>query len=124
MAKGKVDSMRLEDYAFGRIRIDGETYEHDVILDRGKVRKRKKGPSKGFRADYGHTPLSAEEDIPWKCGRLVIGTGAAGSLPVMEQVGKEARRRRVNLVMVPTPDAIGLLNESTADTNAVLHLTC
>jgi hypothetical protein len=124
MAMGKVDSMRLEDFAFGRIRIDGETYEHDVILDRGTVRKRKKGPSKGFRSDYGHTPLSTEEDIPWKCGRLVIGTCAAGSLPVMVQVEKEARRRKVDLVMVPTADAIALLNESTADTNAVLHLTC
>jgi hypothetical protein len=116
--------MRFEGYSFGSIRIDGVTYEHDVIVDRGAIRKRKKGPSKGFRDVYGHTPLSAAEDIPWRCRRLVIGTGAAGALPVMDEVEAEARRRGVELTMAPTADAIELLNAGMEDTNAVLHLTC
>jgi len=45
--------------------------------------KRKKEPSKKFR-EAGHTPLSVEEEIPWKCRRLVIGTGA-GALPIMKE---------------------------------------
>ena len=49
--------MRFEDFTFGSIRIDGVTYEHDVVIDRGQVRKRKKKPSKKFRAEFGHTPL-------------------------------------------------------------------
>ncbi len=48
------------------IRIDGVTYEHDVVIDCGEVRKRKKKPSRKFRGAYGHTPLSLEEKIPWK----------------------------------------------------------
>jgi hypothetical protein len=28
-----------------------------VVIDGGKVRKRKKGPSKQFREKFGHTPL-------------------------------------------------------------------
>lgn len=116
--------MRFEDYSFGRIQIDGEVYEHDVVIDTGGIRKRKKGPSKGFRSDYGHTPLSAKEDIPWRCDRLVIGTGADGALPVMEDVQQEARRRDVELVIVPTSEAIRLLSESTKDTSAILHVTC
>jgi hypothetical protein len=118
------DGMRFEDYSFGQIRIDSKTYEHDVFVDRGKIRKRKKGPSKEFRADYGHTPLSAKEDLPWKCERLVIGTGAYGSLPVMDEVHEEARRWKVALVTVPTAEAVKQLDESTDDTNAVLHVTC
>jgi hypothetical protein len=66
---------RFEAFSFGSIRIDGVTYEHDVLIDRGEVRKRKKKRSKKFREAFGHTPLSAEEKIPWKCSRLVIGTG-------------------------------------------------
>jgi hypothetical protein len=58
------------------------TYEHDVVIDCGEIRKRKKKPSKEFRDAFGHTPLSIEEEIPWKCQRLVIGTGT-GALPVM-----------------------------------------
>jgi hypothetical protein len=60
--------MRFEKSSFGSIRIDG-TYEHDVVIDRGKVHKRKKKPSRKFRDAYGHTPLSIEEKIPWKCQR-------------------------------------------------------
>jgi hypothetical protein len=62
--------MRVEKFSFGSIRIDGVTYEHDVVIDRGEVRKPKE-----FRDAFGHTPLSVEEGIPWKCQRLVIGTG-------------------------------------------------
>ena len=34
--------MRFEEHSFGSIRIDGVTYSHDLIIDRGKIRKRKK----------------------------------------------------------------------------------
>ena len=52
--------------AFGILEIDGVRYEHDVVVDEGRVTKRKKGPSKPLRGQYGHTPLSAREAIPWK----------------------------------------------------------
>lgn len=117
-------SMRFSDYAFGSVRVDGVTYDRDLIIDRGKIRKRKKGASRKFRGVYGHTPLSVAEDIPWGCRRLVIGTGADGALPVMREVREEARRRDVDLVILPTAQAIGVLTETPEDTNAILHLTC
>jgi hypothetical protein len=67
--------MHFEECSFGSIRIDRVTYDHDVGIDRGEVRKRKKKPSRKFRQAYGHTPMSLEEEIPWTCKRLVIGTG-------------------------------------------------
>ncbi len=45
--------MRFEPFPFGLIRIDGLTYEHDVVVDRGEVRKRKKNQR---RRDPGHSP--------------------------------------------------------------------
>jgi len=116
--------MRFTGYSFGSIRVDGVTYDHDLIIDRGKIRKRKKAASRKFRGAYGHTPLSIDEDIPWRCRRLVVGTGADGALPVMRQVQDEARRSRVELVVLPTAAAIDALAKATADTNAILHLTC
>jgi hypothetical protein len=59
-----------------------------------------------------------------RCRRLVVGTGADGALPVMQQVRDEACRRKVDLVILPTAQAIGALGEATQDTNAILHLTC
>jgi hypothetical protein len=116
--------MRFEGFSFGSIHIDGESYDYDVVIDRGEVRKRKKKASKKFREEFGHTPLSVEEPIPWKCKRLVVGTGANGALPVMKEVPLEAERRRVELLVLPTEKAIEFLNEHPQDTNAVLHITC
>jgi hypothetical protein len=116
--------MRFGRFAFGSIEVDGEVYEHDLVVDRGRVRKRRKGPSKPFRRRYGHTPLSLDEDIPWDCKRLVVGSGAGGALPVMEDVAEEAKRRGVKLVVLPTSEAIEELGRARKDTNAILHVTC
>lgn len=115
--------MRFEDFSFGSIRIDGVTYDHDVVIDRGRIRKRKKKASKKFREAFGHTPLSVEEEIPWQCRRLVVGTGT-GALPVMKEVEREAKRRKVELLILPTLRAIEVLKNDAGDTNAILHVTC
>ena len=115
--------MSFEKFSFGSIRIDGVTFERDVVIDRGQVRKRKKKPSKRYRAAYGHTPLSVEEKIPWECRRLVIGTGT-GALPVMDEVKQEAARRKVKLVILPTAQAIKEMRKQPEKTNAILHVTC
>jgi len=116
--------MHCEGFSFGAIRIDGVTYEHDVVIDRGEVSKRKKKSSKKFRDEFGHTPLSVEENIPWKCRRLLVGTGANGALPVMDEVKREAERRKIELLILPTRKAIETLNQEPEDTNAILHITC
>jgi len=115
--------LHFEAFAFGSLRIDGVTYQHDVVIDHGQVRKRKKKPSKAFREDFGHTPLSVAEDIPWTCRRLVIGTGTR-ALPVMDEVKHEARRRRVKLIILPTAEAIARLKKHPEQANAILHVMC
>ena len=116
--------MRFGRFVFGSIEVDGTTYGHDLVIDRGDVRKRKKGPSKALRSRYGHTPLSVDEDIPWNCRRLVIGSGATGALPIVDDVADEAARRGVELIVLPTSEAIRELGRAEADTNAILHVTC
>jgi hypothetical protein len=117
--------MKAHLVAFGSIEIDGRRHEHDVVIDRGDVRKRIKKPSKPHRAIYGHTPLSADEDIPWSGSQLIIGTGAYGSLPIMPELRQEADRRGVKLVATPTADACRLIASlDRRDVNAILHVTC
>lgn len=116
--------MDFKKFQFGSIVIDDVTYSHDVVIDRGKVLKRDKKPSKRFRDQFGHTPVSIEEKLPWKCKRLVIGTGRYGSLPVMDEVKREASRRKIDLMTVPTDEPIEILGRNRKETNAVLHVTC
>ena len=65
--------MRFEAFSFGLICINGTTYGYDVVIDRGRIRKRKKKPSKKFRDQFGHTPLSIGGgdtlEVPAACDR-------------------------------------------------------
>ncbi len=116
--------MRFGKFKFGSIQVDGVTYEYDVVIDRGSIRKRKKKPSKPFSGSFGHTPLSAAEKIPWECRRLVVGTGKRGALPVMQDVEREAQARQVQLLVLPTAEAIEEMAKGDKETNAILHVTC
>jgi hypothetical protein len=49
--------------------------------------------------------------------------GAYGRLPVMKEVKREAERRHIELVIVPTREAIRLIEKESA-ANAILHVTC
>lgn len=119
--------MNVRLIGFGSLEIDGERYDKDVIIDRGQVRRRSKKLSKPHKERYGHTPLSVFEEIPWgPVGTtLVVGTGAHGMLPIMPEVSREARRRGVDLVAVPTQEACRLLSAmADEDARAILHVTC
>lgn len=110
---------------FGSVEIDGTRYDHDVVIDRGTIRKRHKGASRPFRGRFGHTPLTLAEEIPWGGRQLIIGTGADGALPIVPDVVAEAVRRGVELVALPTDRACDLLETlDRRDVRAILHVTC
>ena len=117
--------MKARLLGFGDLEVDGKRYEADVVIDRGQIRRRNKKPSKPYRDRFGHTPLSAEESIPWGGSRLVVGTGADGLLPIMAEVYDEAAQRNVEIVALPTEAACCLIADvEPGDVNAVLHVTC
>jgi hypothetical protein len=117
--------MKIEDFSFGSIRIGGVTYHDDVVIDGEVVRNRDKKPSRKFRSEYGHTPISLEEDIPWDCRCLIIGTGIEGKMPLRPEIANQAERRQIELVVLPTALAIEKLQQAPQqETNAILHITC
>ena len=75
--------------------------------------------------EFGHTPLSADESIPWGGSRLIVGTGVDGRLPIMDEVFEAAARHHVAIVALPTDEACRLIADLDPDeVNAVLHVTC
>jgi hypothetical protein len=42
----------------------------------------------------------------------------------MDEVKREAKRRKIELLIVPTARAIELLQQEHEATNAILHVTC
>ena len=65
-----VPGMDVEYPGFGRIVVTGTEYDHDVVVEAGRVRARDKRPSHSLKVRYGHTPLSAAEEIPATASRL------------------------------------------------------
>ena len=117
--------MKARLVSFGQIDIEGVHYDYDVVIEKGQVRKRQKKPSKAYRDRYGHTPLSAGEDIPWRGRTLFVGTGAHGSLPIMPEVFEQAEKMGVKVVAKPTVEVCKLVRElRPKDVNAILHVTC
>jgi len=53
----------------------------------------------------------------------VVGTGNS-AFPVMEEVKAEAQRRKIELLILPTAEAIEELKRRPEGTNAILHSTC
>ena len=95
--------VRFKAFSFGSICIDGTTYEYDVVIDRGRIRKRKKKPSKKFRDKFGHTPALDRGgdtlEVPAACDRYGHwglaghGRGEARSASPQNQIGHTADNR-------------------------------
>lgn len=117
--------MKARFVRFGEVELDGHRYRRDVVIEGGRVSRRHKRASREFRDRFGHTPLTLEEAIPWRCRRLIVGTGAEGRLPIMDDVREQARKMGVDLIAVPTEEACRLLSRpDSGDTAAILHVTC
>jgi len=43
---------------------------------------------------------------------------------VMEELKREAKGRKIELLILPTVRAIEILERDSTETNAVLHVTC
>lgn len=114
--------MEISRLSFGSVVIDGHEFHQDVIIDRGKVALRDSTPSRIYREEFGHTPLSLSEAIPWDCKTLIIGNGMSSAMPVTEEVLQKAREKGVQIVLLSTPEAAKRLNDP--QTNLILHLTC
>ena len=112
----------VEDYSFGRVVIDGETYARDVIIlpDRVHANWRRATGHKLCADDIGEVVAASPEVV-------VIGTGAAGLMKVLgdardalEAVGAEVIVNRTG----PACEAYNRLREEGRAVVAALHLTC
>ena len=62
---GQTSDLPPQAFSFGSIRINGTTYEYDVVIDRGHVSKRNKKPSKKFRSKW-------EPELPRLAGSCAL----------------------------------------------------
>jgi len=111
----------IDSYKFGSIVIDGRRFTADVKIVDGEV-------VPGWWRKEGHS--ICQEDIAdilvAKPEVLIIGTGAYGGLRVPERFNKLLRSEGIELIAVPTAEAVDAYNElaATKKVAAGFHLTC
>lgn len=114
--------MKIEDYQFGNIRIDGDTYDSDVIVGPDRVRDhwwRKEG----HRLDIE----DLDEVIAARPQVVVLGTGYYGRMKVPETTRRFLEEQGIQVREAETGQAVKLFNElqqQYARVVAALHLTC
>jgi hypothetical protein len=113
--------MKITDYSFGRITIDGQTYRSDIIIYPDHVSPswwRKEGHL--LQIEDLSDAVSANPDV------LVIGTGSFGVMKVPETTLDYLRRKNIETYIEKTGRAVRLYNEISEKRSsvAVLHLTC
>jgi hypothetical protein len=111
---------------FGSITVDGETFDHDIVIRlSGKVKKRKKKLSK---QQYGtsHTVSLAEAEHIYDDGakQVIVGTGQHGALKLSEEAKGFFKDHGCKVRAQPTPDAVAAWNEAEGKTVAMFHVTC
>lgn len=117
---------RIEGTGFGEITIDGETFDHDVLIRlSGKVKKRKKKLSKAL---YGTSHIlsqaEAEHIFEKGCRKLIIGNGQEGQLRLSEEAASYFKERGVAVVLLRTPLAIEEFNRTEGEKIGLFHVTC
>src|SRR5262245_44260256 len=117
---------RIDQTVFGSITIDQQHFAHDVLIRlRRQVEKRNKKLSKAI---YGtsHLVSLAEAKHTYEPGtkRLIIGTGQQGNVHLSEEAAAYFKRKRCQVKLLPTPEAIQAWNEAEGAVIGLFHLTC
>jgi hypothetical protein len=114
--------MKIEDYAFGRIVVDGVTYTDDIKIIDGEVKPQ------WFRKTGHRVEVSDISDLLEKSPELILfGKGASGNMAVSEEVAEKLEAQRIEMIAKPTQEAVEIFNRLAGEGRSVaagFHLTC
>ncbi len=111
--------VNIDSSYFGNIIINGQKFNHDVVVDwKGAVQKK----------DGSHSFTKRElEDLMLRDPEVVIvGTGTAKMMKIDPNAELTARVNGIELIVAPTVDAIKHFNKHVKrrKTIGVIHVTC
>ena len=117
---------KIDRTSFGSITIEGEVFEHDVLIGLGgKVKKRKKKLSK---AQYGtsHILSLAEAEHVYQKGaeRLIVGAGQFGLVELSDEAARFFEQQGCQVDLMPVKKAIQAWNDAQGSVIGLFHITC
>jgi hypothetical protein len=113
--------MKIEDYDFGWIKIDGKIYNNDLIIFPDRIFSQ-------WRREESHYLKESDifEVFLDKPKVLIIGTGANGLMKVDEEIIKKSKESGIQLIIENTYIAVKKFNEISKINRTIgaFHLTC
>ncbi|MFW6120822.1 MAG: Mth938-like domain-containing protein [Petrotogales bacterium] len=112
--------MKIEEYDFGFIRVNGKTYENDIVIT-------PEGITEWWRKE-GHMvyPEDIDNILDDKPDMVIFGTGKSGRMNVTGEVKKMLENKNILIKIANTDVAKDIYNKSNEKMRvyALLHLTC
>ncbi len=114
--------MKIEEYSFGEIVVNGKKYTSDLIILPNKVVEnwwRKEGHK--LHIEDLKEVLEKEE-----IKTLIVGTGYSGYMEILPETRNYLEKKGVKVVSAKTGEAVKFFNKLSkkGKTAAALHLTC
>jgi len=117
---------KASSFNFGSIVIDGKQYAYDVvILPEGTVKERE--ASKAMFGSHTIAKGEIEQLAKTKPETIIVGTGTSGMAAVSKDAQAYAREAKLNLLVLPSSQAIEKLNQLMDERRSVaalIHITC
>jgi hypothetical protein len=117
---------KINSFNFGFIVVDGKQYIYDVvILPDGTVKRRETSKTRlgSHTITWSDVELIAKEQPEF----VVIGTGTSALAKLSEGAGMNLRRANMNLVVLPSSQAVERFNQLADEGKrvaALIHITC
>lgn len=113
--------MRIHEYTFGRIIIDGKAYASDIIIFPNRV-----NPSWWRKEGHLLQVEDLQEVMAESPDVIVVGTGFMGMMKIHREVENSTKMKGIELKVERTKGAVEYFNSNFGRRKLVacLHLTC
>ena len=113
--------MNIDSYSFGKMVIEGKTFQSDLIIYPEKV-------DASWWREEGHLlqPGDLKAVLTTSPEVLIIGTGYMGLMKVPDEIRKELLEKNIELYVEKSSRAVEIFNSinTKRKTVAAFHLTC
>ena len=114
--------MRIDDFHFGKISVDGTPYTRDLIVLPSRII-----PNWWRKEGHSLLPEDITEIIAEHPGLLIVGRGTSGCMQIAPQTEEVCQKHALTLIAETTPAAVKIFNRKSAAGLSVagaFHLTC
>lgn len=117
--------MKIEDYSFGSITIDGDVYQKDLWIIEGNIKKRDKSIAKSkFGTSHMISRKELKKVVTPNTRRLLIGSGNSGLVSLTDKARKYLEEEGIKVEMHNTGELVQREIEINRYDAGIIHLTC